>query len=268
MNRESFATALESLHSERAEEVRATIARVGGELRSVDDRLHRAAIEALCSVFYIDTHERPDFEPCVEDAVTAVASAGERAIPTLFDALQGTDIRYHLRLARALGRIGGPALPALRRLVATDDDPYVRTFALLALANVAEPSLRQAIPEICAALGHPDKEVRDSAARALGKVAEVVPASSLSADRRNDMFDAVFRVVSDTQAAVRAKALHSLGRMARTGYLTIDQSRRVAAAVRAILGVDDQHEWDPAFIVRREATAIEPHLFGPRAAAS
>jgi hypothetical protein len=260
MKRDTFLSALASLRGDRADDLDAGIARLQGQLSSLDDTSYRQAVEALSSLFFLDTHERPELEPRLDDAARVIAESGERAVHPLLDALQGSDIRSHLHLAKTLGYVGAAALPALRRVVATDEDPYVRTFALLALGKITDPSLRQAIPEMIGALEHPEKEVRDSAARALGKVADVVPAYALSAEHKADVFEALFRALSDAQPGVRAKAVRSLGKMSRAGFLTLEQALHVESAIGAILGEDERHEWDRAFIVRREAVEARRQL--------
>jgi HEAT repeat protein len=102
--------------------------------------------------------------------------------------------------------------------------------------------------------------VRDSAARTLGKIAERVPADQIGEDRRTEVFEVLFRALSDAQPAVRAKALRSLGKLVRFGYLGASQEEHVRLAVLRVLGRDEAHEWDRAFIVRREAEETLRHL--------
>jgi hypothetical protein len=54
--------------------------------------------------------------------------------------------------------------------------------------------------------------------------------------------------------------VRSLGKLARFSYLTPAQEQRVRLAVLRILGRDEAHEWDRAFIVRREAEEALRHL--------
>ena len=173
--------------------------------------------------------------------------------------MKGSDIKSHLYLARTLGYLGQAALPALRRVIATED-AYSRSFALFAVGKVNDLAVREALPEVIGSLMHPDKEVRDSAARALGKIAETVPATQLGEDRRAEILEALFRALSDVQPAVRAKAVRSLGKLVRAAYLAPAQEERVRLAVLRILGQDEAHEWDRAFIVRREAEEALRHL--------
>lgn len=245
--------ALKALRGEGAEEVERGIRLLQDRLTSLPEAEFHQGLEALCALFYVDTHDRPDLERCLERALDVLVALGARAVPPLLQLMQGSDIKSHTYLARTLGGIGAVALPALRHVVAVDDDPYSRAFALYALGKVRDPGVREALPEILGSLMHPDKEVRDSAARSLGKIAEVVPADLVSEARRDEMFEALFRALSDFQAAVRAKAIRSLGKLVRAGYLTPRQVDRVRLAARRMLGEDEQNEWDRAYVVRREA---------------
>jgi hypothetical protein len=221
-------------------------------MASLPEAEFREAVEEVCSLFYVDTADRPDLQPLLDRAVGILAAQKLRVVGQLLELMRGSDIKSHLYLARTLAYVGQPALPALRRVIATDD-PYSRSFALFAVGKVLDPAVREALPEVIGSLMHPDKEVRDSAARALGKIAEAVPATQLAEDRRAEIFEVLFRTLSDAQPAVRAKAVRSLGKLVRAAYLDPAQEERVRLAVLRILGRDEANEWDRAFIVRREA---------------
>jgi HEAT repeat protein len=224
-------------------------ARLGG----LEGDEFRHAAEALCSLFYVDTSERPDLEPAVERAAQVLAIEGGRIVPLLIAQMHGSDIKSHLLLARTLGLIGRDAVPRLRDLLATAEDPYARAFALYALGKISCPEAADALPEVLAGLMHPDKEVRDSAARTLGKIARNVPSETLTPRRRREMFEALLRATRDPQAAVRAKAYRSLGKMALVGLLDDGQTQALVAAARAATGETEHYVWDAAFIVRHEA---------------
>jgi HEAT repeat protein len=214
---------------------------------------YRRAIEALCSLFYVDTADRPDLEGPIERATALLAEQGERVVPLLLTQMQGSDIKSHIFLARTLGRMGIPALAPLRDLLATAEDAYSRAFALYALGKMTCPEVVRALPDVLGGLMHPDKEVRDTAARTIGKIAQSSPPGEITPRRRAEMFEALMRASRDAQAPVRAKAMRSLGKMARAGLLDGDQRNTVAGAARAALGKSETFEWDQAFIVRREA---------------
>jgi hypothetical protein len=67
------------------------------------------------------------------------------------------------------------------------------------------------------------------------------------------MFEILLRAAGDSQPAVRARAMQSLGRMAAAGLLNRPQRRAVETAARAALGEGESYSWDQAYIVRREA---------------
>lgn len=250
---ESLPAALETLQSDRPEQVAEAVEFLHHSMDAFAEGEFRSAVEGLCSLFYVDTADRPDLAPLLERAQAVLAARGPRVVGQLLGLMSGSDIKSHLHLARTLGDIGRPALPALRRLLATDEDPYSRSFALFAIGKIRDAAVREALPEVLGSLLHPDKEVRDSAARALGKIAAVVPAGQVPEERRGEIFEALFRTLSDFQPAVRAKAVRSLGKMLRAGYLSAEQERRVRVAVLRILGRDEAYEWDRAYIVRKEA---------------
>jgi hypothetical protein len=89
----------------------------------------------------------------------------------------------------------------------------------------------------------------------------------VSERQRAEMFEALFRAVSDVHSAVRAKAVRSLGKMARAGCLGPQQEDRVGVSILSILGRGEAHEWDRAYIVRREAEEALSHLQARRAGA-
>lgn len=259
MAKEDVALALESLQGERAEEVERGVSALRDRLALLPEPEFRAAVEGLCALFYVDAHDRPDLEPSLERTVQILAAAGPRVVCHLLEFMRGSDLKSHLYLARTLAVVGQPALAALRRVIATED-AYSRSFALFALGKIRHPEVCEAFPEVLASLTHPDKEVRDSAARTLGKLAETVPTDLLSGDQRSEIFDALFRTLADHQPAVRAKAMRSLGKVVRAGYLKPEQEDRVGLAARRLLGQDEQHEWDRAYVVRLEAQEALRHV--------
>ncbi len=259
MTVDDLSAALRSLQGDRPDSIEAGLDYLRASLGSLSEAEHRRAVEELCSLFYVDTADRPDLQPLLDRAVAVLAAQGPRVVAQLLELMKGSDIKSHLYLARTLAYVGQAALPALRRVIATED-PYSRSFALFAVGKVNDPAVREALPEVIGSLMHPDKEVRDSAARALGKIAEAVPATQLGEDRRTEILEALFRTLSDVQPAVRAKAVRSLGKLVRAAYLSPAQEQRVRVAVLRILGRDEAREWDRAFIVRREAEEALRHL--------
>lgn len=253
MTDETLDRTIDDLGSNDPERMRRAVAWLDDRLSGLPDAEFRAAVDALSGLFYIDTFDQPRLEALLEAAQAALVKAGPRAIPRLLHLMKGSDVKSHLYLGRTLGKIGAPAIGPLRAFIATEEDAYCRAFGLFALGKVADPSVNEALPEIVGALMHPDREVRDSAARALGKVVEVVPASLLTDRRKVELYEALSRGLHDPQPVVRAKTIRSLGKMAAAGYLTPAQVDEVRKVARAIVGEGEKYEWDNAYIVRREA---------------
>jgi HEAT repeat protein len=253
MTPEDLAGIVSGLEDSDPSDVLRSVARLRERLPGLAGADLRRSVEALCGLFYVDLFDRPDLEPALEAAEEALVRAGEPVIPLLTRLIEGSDIKSHMHLARVLGRIGAASLPHLRRVLATAEDPYSRAFALFAIGKIKSPAVNEALPEVVGALMHPDKEVRDSAARALGKIVEVVPAESLTPRRRREIFDALCRAVGDAQPAVRAKAARSLGKMAAFGYLDAEMTLQLRSLLEKLLTRGEETDWDRAYIVRREA---------------
>lgn len=257
-------SAKEALRSTDKSRVERAVRDLSAELQFLEDLDYRAVVEALCSLFYIDTYDRPDLEPALDQVEEVLAGQGVKIVPLLLEFMAGSDIKSHLHLAQALGRIGSPAVSSLRRFIATAEDPYSRSFALFAVGKIHAPEIQEALPEVVGSLMHPDKEVRDSAARVLGKIAEVVPPERITERRRNEMFEALFRALDDRMPAVRAKAVRSLGKLAGASYLTANQAEQLKTTLRRLAGEDEHYDWERAFIVRREAEEAYEVLTGKK----
>jgi len=244
---------LSKLQESDCEKLSAAIGEVSRRLSGMDEADLRRAVEALSGLFYIDLFDRADLMPAVEEAEAALVGAGEKVIPILIRMMEGSDFKAHFHLARILGKIGVPSLPHLTRLSATADDPYTRCFAMYAIGKVKSPEVHTALAEVTGGMMHPDKEVRDTAARTLGKIAEVVEPEQLSERRRTEMFQILLRATYDVQAPVRAKAVRSLGKMARRGYLEEGQLTELGDRLESMLTRGGAADWDHAYVVRREA---------------
>ncbi|MBI3447928.1 MAG: HEAT repeat domain-containing protein [Acidobacteria bacterium] len=244
---------IEALAAEDVDDVLRSVVRLGERLPSLQGADVRKVAEALCGLFYVDVFDRPDLEPAIEAAEEALAQAGEPLIPLLIHLIEGSDIKSHLHIARVLGRIGAPSLLPLRRVLATAEDSYSRSFALYAIGKIRSEAVHEALPEVVGALMHPDKEVRDSAARALGKIVEAVPPDALTPRRRREIFEALCRAASDVQPAVRAKAARSLGKLAGRGYLDAEMVHHLRVLLEKLVTRGEETDWDRAYIVRREA---------------
>ena len=113
--------------------------------------------------------EGPDKEAAAE-ALQAMASFGERAVPPLINALKLPE--YRPLVASILGAIGPPAKDAvgpLAEVAKTDASEEARREALLALGGIG-PAAEAAVPAAAAALTDSDDRVVMAACYALKKI--------------------------------------------------------------------------------------------------
>jgi HEAT repeat protein len=138
-------------------------------------------------------------------------------------------------------------------------DPTLRAFLLYALGKIKSPKILQAAPLALEAAHSPDLELRDTATRTLGKLVESIPPAQMSRQLKQQFLDCLYANLSDSNTSVRAKAIRSLGKLARYGHLTDTERGQLKAACHQILGVDEDHDWDRAFIIRKEAEEALAH---------
>ena len=122
-----------------------------------------------------------------------------------------------------------------------------------ALGKVKSPNIVKAASLALDAAGSPDVELRDTATRAIGKFAESIPAGALAEEIRAGFRDRLLRNMSDMSAGIRAKAVRSLGKLAKHGHLSPRERWELAVTLKRLLGEDEHFEWDRAYVVRKEA---------------
>jgi len=66
--------------------------------------------------------------------------------------------------------------------------------------------------------------------------------------------------LADSSSGIRAKAIRSLGKLGRYGHLTEAEREKLRDLCHLTLGTDENHEWDRAYIVRKEAAEALRHV--------
>jgi HEAT repeat protein len=215
----------------------------------------------MASLFYIDLGDKPGFVQVVEDTVSLIALIGEPAIPTLMWLLGESDYKANLMLARTLGKIGPPAYGPLKDLFYHPGVPWHRSLSLFALAKMHEGALMEIFPDAVNALDDSDREIRDTAARTIGRIIDSFRPGQIPRDLINEAFERLMFRLRDSSAVVRSKAVRSIGKMAKNQCLDDEQVGTAIEAVKGLLG-EDNGESDPFYLVRREASEALCHLEG------
>lgn len=241
------------LVSTKPEEVAQGLELAKKEIANIGSDEARPLFEMVSALFYFDPLDRPDLVPILDKAVSLVVGFGEWVIPVLMENLDAGDLKAQLAIGHALGRIGADAIKPLMAEYAASVDPERRTFILYALSKIQSPKIVEVIPLALEAAQSPDRELRDTATRTIGKLAESIPPSHLPEEARRALLDKLQANLADPNPGIRAKAVRSLGKMAKYGHLAELERARLKTACQRIGGCDENFEWDRAYIVRKEA---------------
>jgi HEAT repeat protein len=241
------------LASSKPEELREGLDLVKKEISKVGSEDARSMFEMLSAIFYIDTLERPDLMQYLDEAITLVVGFGKWVIPVLVERLDEGDLKVQIAIANALGRIGADAISPLMEEYESASDIGHKIFILYALSKIKSPKIVQAVSIALVAAQSKDLELRDTATGAIGKLAESIRPSDLSEESRRGFVEKLRNNLSDSNAGIRAKAIKSLGKLARFGHLSKSEKEKLKETIDLIMGTDENYDWDRAYIVRREA---------------
>ncbi len=241
------------LASTRPEELRQGLELVRQQISQLESDEAKSLFEMVSTIFYIDPLDRPDLVPIIEEAIDLVAALGEWVIPFLVENLDAGDLKAQMAISHALGHIGPDAIEPLMTEYQASDDPALHTFVLYAMGKIKSPEIVQAAQLAIEAAQSSDLELRDTATRAIGKFVESIPPSDLSEELRVAFIETLQSNLSDPSPGIRAKAVRSLGKLAKYGHLGPAELENLTKLCARILGVDGSFEWDRAFVVRREA---------------
>jgi len=195
----------------------------------------------------------------VNHAVKTLSAAGERVIPHVLRLLGDSDYKVEFHYALIFGQIGSAAVAPLLQAYEIARDSTERSFVIYSLGKIKSPVLKEAIALVLSELGSPSKEVRDSAAKTMGKIVGNVSASDVSPQLRSQICAHLIAALRDTHSGVRAKACRSLGKVAKRGWLDRTEIDILSREIAHLLGKDSRR-WDDAFAVRKETAEVEQTL--------
>jgi hypothetical protein len=229
------------------------LALVEGEISKAGVGEANTLFEIISPLFHIDAFDHPELVPVINKAVNLLANFGSRIIPILIEHLDEGDIKARWAIANILGRIGPEAVTPLMTAYVSTTDATLQAFILYGLGKVKSSEVLRAVDIALNAAQSPDKELRDTATRALGKFVESIPPALLSKDQKRQFIECLRGNLSDPNANIRSKAIRSLGKMAKYRFLADSEREQLKSLCHHILGTDADGDWDRAFIVRKEA---------------
>lgn len=253
MHEPSSATIRLKIESSEPDEIREGLALIRDRMAGAGPADTEKLVELVSSLFYIDPLDRPELVPVLDEAVELVGSAGASIMPLLLDILDAGDMKAQIASSHALARIGGGAVKPLIEEYAGSQDPTRRALIIYALGKIRAPEIVEAASLVVEAADSSNMELRDTATRALGKFAETIPPALMPDGLRHAFYGKLRVHVADPNPHVRAKAVRSLGKLARSGYLDSDEQAELLRVCKGILGEGESAEWDRAYIVRKEA---------------
>jgi HEAT repeat protein len=253
MSDETLETIQNLLASTDPEDLRSGLELARQEISRVGSSEARPLFEMVAAIFYIDPLDHPELMPILDEAVSLVVGFGDWVIPMLIENLEAGDMKAQLAIGHALGRIGADAIEPLIAEYLAATDPDCQTFILYAMGKIKSPKIVQAAPLALEAAQSSDVELRDTATRAIGKFIESIPPEDVTEELRLALIEVLRENLADPNAGIRAKAVRSLGKLARYGHLDAAEREDLAALCQLILGIDENFEWDRAYIVRKEA---------------
>jgi ferredoxin/flavodoxin---NADP+ reductase len=197
-----------------------------------------------------------------------LASFGCDVVPFLLEELINADAESAAYFGRAIAL--SSCLDVDLVLNAWDknwEDDFASINIILALSYFRSPLVIKALPQIIVASKSSNFQVRAIALYTFGKLVLRLPMSAFSEKLKLAMFDSSFELLGDLKPLVRKSAARALGKMQKKGLLTDTQRTKTLTAFEAIIGSDEEHSWDRAFIVRHEAEFFLP-LFKIKSAAN
>jgi len=190
-----------------------------------------------------------------------IAAFGPEMIPFLFNEIHEVDSESVAYFGKTFAR---NQIDALEYLLSKLPDYVDRDHDLINLIQVLSyfriPEASKAIPAIANFVNHPNHQVSSMTLHSIGKLIQKLPASAFDESLKASTFDTAFRCLSCPQELVRKQAAHCLGQMLRKRLLSPEQEKRLHSSFLSITGKDEKHNWDRAFIVRREAEEFLPHF--------
>lgn len=254
-------TIIQSLDTRSEESVRQAL-NAAKALSDLTTNEKLSLTKALSEVFFHVHHTGSSSMPKLAVMTEKfIAKFGVEMIPFLFKEILAADTETAVDFGKCLARNG---VVGLEFILSKLDDYRDHDHDLINLIQVLSlfkiPEAAKAIPVILTAAQHNNHQVTSMGLHAIGRLVQKLRPTAFSEELRLKTFDAVFRYLSNPQVLVRKNAARALGKMLRKGLLSEENEQKLYKTFLAIAGRDEHHNWDRAFIVRREAEDFLPYF--------
>ncbi len=227
---------------------------------STDEKLSltKALSEVFFHVHHTTTSNMPRLAVNIEKLI---GKFGPEMIPFLFTEILAADTETAVDFGKCLARNGVVGLDFILSKLddyLDHDHDLINLIQVLSLFKI--PEAAKAVPAILATTQHSNHQVTSMGLHSVGRLVQKLRPTYFSEEHRTKMFDAVFRFLANPQVLVRKNAARALGKMLRKGLLSKENEQKLYKTFLAIAGRDEHHNWDRAFIVRREAEDFLPYF--------
>ena len=208
----------------------------------------------LSALFYHDLHGKTGLIRLASQAEDVISSFGVAVLPYVLGEVVLADVESAAHFGRVIARCKAAAVkPVLEAVNNHRSDDYAMINLIATISCFKDPAVLEAMPEILVASKGKNERVRAEALYAVGRLVRNLGSDRFDDALRLKMFDTCFEAMKDKNALVRRNAVSSLGKMAEKGMLLADQERKVLQKFKGLLGIDDAHNWDNAYIVQQQA---------------
>lgn len=236
------------------------------KLENLSSEEKKELAEVLSEIFYF--HDHSGISSMAKLAIKAeqiIAKLGCDVIPFLLEELVNADSESAAYFGKAIAFSTCSDIQViLDAWEEYEDDDFAIVNLLQALSYYRTEDSLKAFPQLLVGTKSENFQIRGMSVYALGKLMERKKKEDFNEEIQLKLYDAIYERISDSKPIVRQQAAHALGQMQHKKLLTEPQRVEVLAAFNAILGRDNRHKWDRAFIVRSEAEKFIPFFSGTK----
>jgi len=245
--------------------------KLASELENLSTEEKQQLAEVLSEIFYF--HDHSGISPMAKLAVRAeqiIAGLGCEVVPFLIDELVNADSESAAYFGKAIASNPCSDIQViLNAWEKYEEDDFAILNLIQTLSYYRSKNSIKAFPRLLVASKSENFQLRGMSVYTLGKLMERFRKKDFSNEIQLQIYDSIVEKLADSKPIVRQQAVRALGLMQQKGLLMDDQRAKVKENFLALLGRDNRHNWDRAFIVRSEAEKYLPffsstHQLGDR----